>query len=29
VNVATDSAETGNKVPIGDFRVGIAYKFGG
>ena len=29
VNAATDSAETGNKVPINDFRVGIAYKFGG
>ena len=29
VNVATNSADAGNKAPISDFRVGIGYKFGG
>ena len=29
VNVLTNSADGGNKVPISDFRVGIAYRFGG
>jgi opacity protein-like surface antigen len=28
-NVATNSADTGNRVPISDLRFGIAYKFGG
>jgi opacity protein-like surface antigen/outer membrane receptor protein involved in Fe transport len=29
VNVATNSASSGNREPINDFRAGIAYKFGG
>jgi outer membrane immunogenic protein len=29
VNLATNSAELGNRVTINDVRVGIAYKFGG
>ena len=29
VNVATNSADAGNKAPINDVRVGVAYKFGG
>jgi len=29
VNVATNSAEAGNSMPINDLRAGIAYKFGG
>jgi opacity protein-like surface antigen len=28
VNVAADAADTANRVPINDLRVGIAYKFG-
>ena len=28
VNVATNSADAGNRVPISDIRAGIAYKFG-
>ena len=28
VNVAANSADAGNRVPISDMRVGIAYKFG-
>jgi hypothetical protein len=29
VKVPTNSADGGNRVPISDIRVGIAYKFGG
>ncbi len=29
VNVAANAADSANKVPINDFRLGIAYKFGG
>ena len=29
VNVPTNSADAGNKQPISDVRVGMAYKFGG
>lgn len=28
VNVATDSADAANRVPISDLRIGFAYKFG-
>jgi opacity protein-like surface antigen len=29
MNVATNTAEAGNRLPISDMRIGIAYKFGG
>ena len=29
LNVATNSADNGNRLPINDVRVGMAYKFGG
>ena len=29
VNVATNSADGSNRVPISDLRFGIAYQFGG